>query len=60
MLVVKTDRDKVYWPSTEGVRGIYFTIDAWRWLNLVTQMIHLLGNTFDIIYPWDLVVECAI
>lgn len=55
MLVVKANKDKVYWSSTEEVRSTFFTIDAWKWLNLVNQRIRPSSNTFYVTYPQALV-----
>lgn len=59
-LIVEEFRDQVYWPNTEGITITYFTVDARRWLNLVSHRIRLSDNLIDVIYPPTLVVACTI
>lgn len=53
-------RGQVYWPTTEGITRLYFSIDDRRWLTLVARRIHPSGNFTYVTYPRALVVAYAI
>uniref|UniRef100_M1DL21 Putative plant transposon protein domain-containing protein n=1 Tax=Solanum tuberosum TaxID=4113 RepID=M1DL21_SOLTU len=53
-------RDRVYWPTAEGITSVDWSLDDKRWLYLVTRRIHLSSNRIDVTFPRALVVAWAV
>lgn len=48
--------DQIYWATTEGITSADWSLNAKRWVHLVSKRILPLSNHMDITYPWVLVV----
>ncbi|KAH0685357.1 hypothetical protein KY284_015910 [Solanum tuberosum] len=53
-LVEPARRNRVYWPTVEGITSTDWSSNVKRWLHLVARRIRQSGNRTDVTYilPW--------
>ena len=56
-LVEPTHGDNVHWDTTEGITITEWSLDAKRWLHLVTRRIRSSSNCINVTFPRTMVSD---